>query len=98
MSRTNKGYRLCPCGRGGWGEGQAPTVALVMQLATLGEFPRRRAAAVTVYPCSECLSAIHQKQGRKLRRTLAAALVTQWAELARKGANPHGNRKSNRAA
>jgi hypothetical protein len=75
------GHLKCPCGADRWTPKRAPTVALVMQLSTVGELPRRRAKAITIRCCNRCIAQIHTKDGRELRRALAAALQEQWIKL-----------------
>lgn len=79
----------CPCGDGAACLGRMPTVALVMQLATLGEKERRRAPAVTIRLCSECVRLIHTKAGRNARRALANAVQYAAVELARQKGKRH---------
>jgi hypothetical protein len=74
----------CPCGDGAGCLGRLPTVSLVMQLSTLGEKRRVRAAAVTIRMCEKCVRLIHAKQGRLARRAIRQALQLQAVELARK--------------
>lgn len=74
----------CPCGDGAACLGRLPSVALLMQLSTLGLKQRVRAKGVTIRLCERCVRLIHTKQGRHARRAIRQALQLQAVELARK--------------
>ena len=58
-------------------------MSIVLQLATIGDKRRLRAAAVTMHLCERCVRRIYSKTGRKLRHALALAVQSQAMDLAR---------------
>jgi hypothetical protein len=84
MFVSSAAYRGCPCGAKRFALKGAPTVSVVLQLATIGLKRRLRAKAVTVHCCDTCVRLIHTKRGRKLRNALAVALQSQMVDLQRK--------------
>jgi hypothetical protein len=83
MPKSGSSQQRCPCGAHRFSTGGAPRVAVCLQLSTVRETPRRRAPAITLYPCDECIRLIHTKRGRALRRALAIALQGMHVILSR---------------
>lgn len=81
MAQSAKYDHLCP-GHGANGVNhERARLAICLQLSTLGEHPRRRARAITIYPCDDCVRLIMKKRGRALRVALARALQTMTKQL-----------------
>lgn len=81
MAKSSIYRQRCPGNVGHVQEHQKPRLAVCLQLSTIGENPRRRARAITIYPCDECIAVLLKKPGRALRVALAKALQTMWKQL-----------------
>lgn len=71
----------CPCDGGKQGKGPRPTVAVVLQLATLGRNPRVRTRAVTIRMHALCARRILTPRASLVREALAQAIAVQAMEL-----------------
>lgn len=86
MSRAGIGHakkRQCPCGARGVASDGQPTMAVVLQLATVGLPARYRVKATTLHMCDNCVRYLMTKRGRELRRALATAVQMMAVKLAR---------------
>ncbi len=57
------------------------TLAVMFQIATLGEAVRRRAKSVTVYVCDNCIRRLNHPDGRAVRRAITLAIKASAREL-----------------
>lgn len=80
---SDAAVRGCPCGAKRGDSKGAPSMSVVLQLATIGDKRRLRARAITIHVCDRCARLIRTKHGRKLRFALADALIAQAVDLAR---------------
>lgn len=86
QSRAGIGHakkRQCPCGVRGVASEGAPTMAIVLQLATVGLPARYRVKATTLHMCDNCVRYLMSKRGRELRRALVTAVQMMAVKLAR---------------
>jgi hypothetical protein len=90
MPRSGYYEQHCPHAARRSEQGESSHVAVCLQLTTIGETPRRRAPAVTLYPCDECIRLMFTKRGRPLRKALAAAVQKMSVQLARQKGVDHG--------
>lgn len=83
LLQSDAKLRGCPCGAKATDNHGAPTMSVVMQVASIGLRHRLRAKAITIHVCDRCARLILTKRGRALRQALAVALQAQAVDIAR---------------
>jgi len=92
MPRSGRYSQRCPHHpKAGW-ISDRPHIAVCIQVTTVGETPRRRARAMTIYPCDECIDTLLKKSGRAVRVALAKAVMQQSAQLDHQKAVAHARK------